>query len=181
MNLILLGVQGSGKSTQGHLLSQSLTIPYLSTGQIFRNLAKEDTPLGREIKELMTKGYLIPDDKTLEIVVDYLSRSEYQAGFILDGYPRNISQAESFPAEIDKVIYVNVSDSEARRRIEGRNIDKDQNRPDDTPEAITRRIDIFHKSTKPLLEYYKKKGLLVEVNGEQPVAKIHKEIMSKLK
>ena len=181
MNIILLGVQGSGKSTQGNLLSNSLNVPYLSTGHIFRNLAKEDTLLGREIKKLMTEGLLIPDDKTFEIVTDYLTRPEYQNGFILDGYPRNIVQAESFPTRIDKVVYIDVSDKEARGRIEGRNANKDQIRPDDTPEAITRRIDIFHKFTKPLLEYYKNKGFLVEVNGEQSVDKIHKEILEKLK
>lgn len=181
MKIILLGVQGSGKSTQGNLLSNSLDVPYLATGQIFRELAKEDTQLGREIKELMTKGYLIPDDKTLEIVTEYLARPEYQKGFILDGYPRNLAQAESFPTDIDKVVYINVSDEEARRRIEGRNERKDQVRPDDTPEAITRRIGIFHKFTKPLLDYYKNKGVLLEVNGEQEVPEIHKEIMRKLK
>jgi len=180
MRIILLGVQGSGKSTQGNLLSKVFNVPYLSTGHIFRQLAKEDTPLGQEIKEIMTKGFLIPDDKTLEIVKDYLTRPEYKTGFILDGYPRNISQAESFPTSIDKIVYINVSDQEARRRIEGRNSNKDQIRPDDTPEAITRRINIFHKFTKPLLEYYKNKGVLVEVNGEQSVDEIHKEIVNKI-
>ncbi len=181
MNIILLGVQGSGKSTQGNLLSSSLHFPYLSTGHIFRQLSTEDTTLGKEIKKIMTKGYLIPDDKTLDIVTDYLTRPEYQKGFILDGYPRNLAQAESFPTGIDKVIYVNVTDEEARRRIQGRNNSKDQVRPDDTPEAITRRIGIFHKFTKPLLEYYKNKGILDEVDGEQPVEEIHKEILAKLK
>ncbi len=181
MKLILLGVQGSGKSTQGNLLSDYFKVPYLSTGQIFRVLAKEDTHLGHEIKMLMTNGYLIPDDKTLEIVTDYLSRNEYKKGFILDGYPRNITQAESFPTAIDKVVYIEVSDEEARRRIQGRNSNKDQVRPDDTPEAITRRINIFHQFTKPLLEYYKEKGILLEVNGEQSVEQIHKEIIDKLK
>ncbi len=181
MKIILLGVQGSGKSTQGNLLSESLKVPYLSTGHIFRQLAQEDTPLGKEIKKLMTKGYLIPDDKTLEIVTDYLSRPEYQNGFILDGYPRNLSQAESFPTGIDKVVYINVSDEEARRRIEGRNDNKEQTRPDDTPEAITRRIGIFHKFTKPLLEYYKNKRALIEISGEQAPENINKEIIRKLK
>lgn len=179
MNIILLGVQGSGKSTQGNLLSNHFNVPYFSTGQIFRQLANEDTELGREIKEMMTKGYLIPDDKTLEIVKDYLSRPEYQKGFIIDGFPRNISQAQSFPARVDKVVFVNVSDEEARRRIEARNNDKEV-RPDDTEEAITRRINIFHESTKPLLEYYRNKGKLIEVNGEQSVEEIQEEILGKL-
>lgn len=181
MKIILLGVQGSGKSTQGNLLSTALKVPYLSTGHIFRELAKEDTALGREIKEKMTKGFLIPDDKTLEIVTDYLARPEYRKGFIIDGYPRNASQAESFPTGIDRVVYIDVNDEEARRRIEGRNNNKAHMRLDDTPEAITRRINIFHKHTKPLLKYYRNKGVLIEANGEQPVGEISKDILAKLK
>src|SRR5688500_12430084 len=96
MKIVLIGIQGSGKSTQGNLLSEKLNVRYLSTGHIFRELAKEKTPLGRYIKETMNSGYLIPDDKTLEIVNEYLSRPEYEAGYILDGFPRTIEQAEKF-------------------------------------------------------------------------------------
>ncbi len=113
MKIILIGIQGSGKSTQGNLLSQKLKVPYLSTGHIFRALAKEKTKLGRHIKETMNAGFLIPDNKTISIVSQYLKRSEYQKGYILDGFPRTLVQAKSFKNGINKVIYLKVSDQDA--------------------------------------------------------------------
>lgn len=113
MKIVLIGIQGSGKSTQGNLLSEKLGIPYLSTGHIFRNIAKEHTPMGRYIKEVMNAGYLIPDKKTLKIVSEYLSRPEYEKGYILDGFPRTIAQAKAFGNGTDKVLYLEVSDKEA--------------------------------------------------------------------
>lgn len=92
MKIILIGIQGAGKSTQGNLLSEKLNVPYLSTGHIFREMAKEKTPLGRHIKEIMNAGYLIPDAKTVEIVSEYLKKSEYEKGYILDGFPRTLEQ-----------------------------------------------------------------------------------------
>lgn len=177
MKIILIGIQGAGKSTQGNLLSEKLQVPYLSTGHIFRNLAKERTQLGRYIKEIMNAGYLIPDDKTLEIVSDYLSRSEYQKGYILDGFPRTTTQAESFQNGIDKVVYLKVSDEEALKRLSLRN---SKGREDETPAAIKRRIESFHKFTKPVLDYYQQKGVLVEVDGEQSIEQIHEAIMEKI-
>src|SRR5882757_461432 len=106
MKIVLIGIQGSGKSTQGSLLQKRLGVPYLSTGHIFRELAKEVTPLGRYIKEVMNAGYLIPDEKTLEIVSEYLSRPEYKDGFILDGFPRTVKQAEAFGNGINYVVYL---------------------------------------------------------------------------
>lgn len=180
MKLILVGIQGSGKSTQGNLLSEKLKIPYLSTGHIFRELAKEKTPLGRYIKETMTAGYLIPDKKTNEIVSEYLSRSEYETGYILDGYPRTIEQAEAFKNGIDKVIYLEVSDKEALWRLSYRTNDNGEVREDETLAAIRKRIELFHKFTEPVLDYYKEKRKLVRIDGEQSIEKIHKEIMVKI-
>ncbi len=177
MKIILIGIQGAGKSTQGNLLSEKLKVPYLSTGHIFRDLAKEKTPTGRYIKEVMNAGYLIPDKKTLEIVSEYLSRPEYQKGYILDGFPRTLGQAKAFKNGIDKVIYLKVSDKEALWRLAGRN---DTSREDETLHAILRRIESFHKFTEPVLDYYRKKGQLVEINGEQSIEDIHKEILHKL-
>lgn len=177
MKIILIGIQGSGKSTQGNLLSKELGLPYLSSGHIFRNLAKENSPIGRHIKEVMNAGYLISDDQTIEIVQDYLKRPEYEKGFILDGFPRTVAQAESFDSEVELVIYLKVSDEEALKRISGR---KDATRADETLAAINKRIESFHKFTRPVLDYYHKKGLLLEVDGEQSIEKIHTDIMDHL-
>jgi len=178
MKIILIGIQGSGKSTQGNLLAQELGVHYLSTGHIFRQMAKEHTPLGRQIKVVMNAGLLISDAKTIKIVEEYLSRAEYQKGYILDGFPRTLVQAKKFKNGIDKVIYLNISDKEALWRISGRH---GEVREDETLMAIRKRIDSFHKFTEPVLEYYKKKDKLVEIDGEQSIEDIHKEIMHKIK
>ncbi len=177
MKIILIGIQGAGKSTQGNLLSKNLNIPYLSAGHIFRELSKEKSQVGRYIKETINAGFLVPDHKTLEIVVGYLEKPEYANGYILDGFPRTTKQAEEFKEEIDKAIYLLVSDKEALWRISGREDERD----DETLKAIRRRIEIFHEHTKPVLEYYRKKGVLLEINGEQSIEDIQKEILKKLK
>jgi adenylate kinase len=162
MKIILIGIQGAGKSTQGNLLSKELGLAYLSTGHIFRDLAKEKTPEGRYIKETINAGFLIPDDKTLEIVSEYLHRKEYEKGYILDGFPRTLGQVKSFENGIDKVIYLKVSDKEALWRLSGR----DDNREDETLKAIRKRIELFHEVTSPVIEHYKEKKVLVEINKE---------------
>jgi adenylate kinase len=178
MKIILIGIQGSGKSTQGNLLQKKLELPYLASGHIFRQLAKEDTQTGKYIKGIMNAGYLIPDEKTLEIVTDYLNRSDYKKGYILDGFPRTVKQAEAFKNGAERVIYLDVSDEEAKKRIATRV--NDDNRQDETDEAIKKRIESFHKFTEPVLDYYRSKNLLIEVNGEQSIEGIHDEIMKKL-
>jgi adenylate kinase len=176
MKIILIGIQGSGKSTQGNLLAEKLHVPYLSTGHIFREIAREKTPAGRYIKETMNAGYLIQDEKTLEVVSEYLSRPDYEKGYILDGFPRTGAQAEAFANGINKVIYLRVSDEKALQRIAGRK----ETREDETPRAIQKRIELFHRFTEPVLDYYRKKGILLEVDGEQTIEEIFKEILSKL-
>lgn len=173
MKIVLIGIQGSGKSTQGNLLSAKLDIPYLSTGHIFRELAKEHTPVGRFVKETMNAGYLIPDEKTLEIVSEYLSRPQYQKGYILDGFPRTETQAHEFSNGIDHVVYINVSDEEALHRLSFRH----DERADANEQALKKRIELFHKFTKPVLEYYRSKGILHEVGGERSVEEIHQDIL----
>src|SRR5260221_14121293 len=176
MKIILIGIQGAGKSTQGNLLSKKLKAPYLSTGHIFRQMSQEKTPTGRYIKEILSAGYLVPDAKVLKIVEEYLSRPIYEKGYILDGFPRTIKQAKAFKNGIDKVVYLKVSDKEALWRLSYR----DENREDDTIAGIRKRIELFHKFTEPVLEFYRTKRQLVEIDGEQPIADIHTKILQAL-
>ncbi|MBI2051537.1 nucleoside monophosphate kinase [Candidatus Roizmanbacteria bacterium] len=177
MKLVLAGIQGAGKSTQGNLLSNQLKLPYLSTGHIFRQIAKEKTTLGRYVKAVMNAGILIPDDKTIEIVNKYLSRNEYRKGYLLDGYPRTLRQAQEFKNDVDKFIYIEIPDKEALWRISHRN---DTARDDETLEAIRKRLELFHKYTEPVLEYYEKQRKLVTVDGTQSVEEVNEEILKSL-
>ena len=177
MKIILIGIQGAGKSTQGNILSEKLGIPYLSTGHIFREMAKEKTKLGRYIKEIMNAGYLIPDEKTVEIVKKYLEKPEYINGYIIDGFPRTVAQAKAFENGAKKAVYLRVSDEEALRRISFRNGD---GRSDESPAAIAKRIESFHVHTEPVIDYYRQKGILIEIDGEKPIEEISKDILGSI-
>lgn len=176
MKLILIGIQGAGKSTQGNMLSEALHVPYLSSGHIFREMAKEKTKLGRWLKETLNAGALVPDDTTLEIVLTYLEKPEYSQGYILDGFPRTVPQAEAFNGGVDKVVFIDVSDKEALWRISGRN----DVREDETLQAIRNRIALFHQLTTPVVDYYASQGKLVTVDGEQDVQAVFTAIMAEI-
>lgn len=179
MRIVLIGIQGSGKSTQGNLLSQKLDIPYLSSGHIFREMAKEKSPWGRYVKETMSAGYLIPDEKTVPIIEEYLEKEEYSSGYILDGFPRTLNQARAFTEDIERVIYLRVSNEEALKRLLVKN--GQEGRPDNTEKAIQKRIELFHAQTLPVLDFYRRKGLLVEIDGERPIEEIHRDILQNVK
>lgn len=176
MKLILIGIQGAGKSTQGNMLSAELGIPYLSSGHVFREMAKEKTANGRWLKETLNGGALVPDDMTLKIIGEYLSKPEYEKGYILDGFPRTAVQAEAFGAAAEKVIFIDVSDKEALWRLAGRVSDRE----DETLMAIRKRIELFHEKTEPVIEYYRDHGKLIQVNGELEVEDVFAEIMRHL-
>lgn len=176
MKLVLIGIQGAGKSTQGSFLSQRYDIPYLSSGHVFREMAKEKSVLGRWLKETLNSGALVPDDKTLEIILTYLEKPEYTKGYILDGFPRTVVQAEAFNGGVDKVVFLEVSDKEALWRIAGRVSD----RQDETIHAIRKRIDLFHEFTEPVVGYYRQQNKLVAVDGEQDVDSVFASVCKEL-
>lgn len=176
MRVVLIGIQGAGKSTQGNLLSAHLGVPYLSSGHIFREMAKEKSQLGRWLKETLNAGALVPDETTLEIVLTYLEKPEYSQGYILDGFPRTVPQAEAFNGGVDRVVFLDVTDKEALWRISGR----DDAREDETLQAIRKRIATFHDLTTPVLDYYRSQGKLIEIDGEQDLQSVYNEIISKL-
>ena len=178
MKLILVGIQGSGKSTQGNILSERLKIPYLSSGHIFRQMSQEKTAWGRYVKETLNAGYLIPDEKAIPIIEEYLAKPEYKSGYILDGFPRTPKQAEDFTNGVDKVIYLKVSDKEALWRLSGRI--EEGIREDNTLQAIRKRIQLFHDVTEPVLEHYRKRGNLIEVDGEQTIEQVTDAIVTHL-
>lgn len=176
MRIVLIGIQGAGKSTQGNLLSDALGVPYLSSGHIFREMAKEKTKLGRWLKETLNAGALVPDDTTLEVILTYLEKPEYEKGYILDGFPRTVPQAEAFNGGVDKVVFIDVSDQEALWRISGRVSDRE----DETLHAIRKRIELFHEHTEPVIEYYRKEGKLARVDGETSVDEVFAQIKEAL-
>ncbi len=172
MKLILVGIQGAGKSTQGNLLSEKLNIPYLSSGHIFRQMAKEN----RWIKEILASGQLVPDKTVLKIIQDYLAKPQYEEGYILDGFPRTVNQAKKFENGVERVIFLEVSDKEALWRISGRISDRE----DETLRAIRRRIELFHQETEPVIDHYESEGKLLRVNGEQEIEAVFAEILDGL-
>ncbi len=170
MKILLIGPQGSGKSTQADLLSQFLNIPKISTGDIFRKLSQEESLEAQRVKTILSEGKLVDDETTAAIVQKRLGENDCQSGFILDGYPRNIRQAEIFNPDFDKVFYLNVPDEEVIKRLMSRG------RADDTPKLIKTRLYLYHEQTKPLLDYYRKQNKLNEIDGIGSIEKIQDEL-----
>ena len=176
MNIILIGPPGSGKSTQGGLLSKKLDLPYFSVGHILRKIAEGDSDEAKEIQGYLREGNLLPDEIILPILTKHLEHEDHAHGFILDGFPRNIDQAQQFDQKIDNVIYIRLDDKEALWRIAKRT-DK---RHDQSATTILHRIDVFHKQTDKVIEYYREKGLLIEIDGHPSVEDIHTSILQAL-
>lgn len=174
MKILMIGPQGSGKSTQAELLANYLNTPKISTGDIFRKIAEENSPEGERIREIQRSGKLVDDATTAEIVKKRLGEQDAQNGFILDGYPRNLAQRDLFDPQFDKVFYLNVPDEEVIKRLMNRG------REDDTPESIKMRLNLYKDQTQPLLDYYKNLGILTEINGTGPVEEIQNEIQKSI-
>lgn len=180
-NIIVMGVQGSGKSTQAKLIAQKLNIPYISTGDIFRRLSSNGTTAAKRLASYMNSGEMIPDDIVLSIVKKCVPKN----GFVAEGFPRNLYQAKNLPFIVTKVIYIRLSDIEGKKRIalgKKKNVGgaSRKGREDDTPEALERRLEIFHTQTQEVLNYYRNKGMLIEIDGDGTIEEVFDSICRKL-
>ncbi len=178
MNLIFLGPPGSGKSTQAKMLAEFLGIPCLTVGDLLFYASKADTEEAKEIKRHMEEGTLVEEELTLKILNEQLKSDSYENGVIIDGFPRNIEQAKAFEFKLDKVLYVNVSEEESRKRLSKRLIER--GRKDDSKKVIKERFEVFNGETRPVLDFYREKRILIEVDGERETKKIHQDILEKL-
>lgn len=212
MNLILLGAPGAGKGTQAKIIVEKYKIPQISTGDMLRDAVAKGTELGKKAKEFMEQGKLVPDEIVVSIVKERLKQRDCKNGFILDGFPRTIAQAEALDKimeemgkKIDAVININVPEEEIVKRIVNRRTcrkcgaiyhliydppKKDEicdkcggelyQRDDDREEVIRERFAVYRKKTEPLIEYYRKKGILNDVDGSKHIEEVKKEILSVL-
>ena len=201
MRIILLGAPGSGKGTQATCIVKSYQLPHISTGDIFRENIKNQTELGKKVKEIMDSGNLCPDNLTIELVKDRLSKPDCEKGYLLDGFPRNIAQAEALDkfASPDKVLEINVDLNKIERRITGRrSCPKCNNsfhidfigdvkvcpvcngelviRKDDTPETVKERLKVYKAQTEPLVDYYEKQSKLIKIDGDKSIEEVFDEI-----
>jgi len=185
MRIVLLGAPGSGKGTQAALLEQRLGVPHISTGVLFRKAVKDQTELGRRIKTIMDSGELVPDDLTLELLEERMNRDDTKSGFILDGYPRNLAQAEALDALLEKLgmpvqeaIQIDVDTEEVVARIARRAAE--EGRSDDTEEVVRNRMRIYEEQTAPVVDYYAEQGLLTQVLGTGSIEEVLQLILSVL-
>ena len=208
MKIVMLGAPGAGKGTQAVNIAKEFGIPHISTGDIFRANIKNQTELGMKAKSYMDKGALVPDDITIGMLLDRIVDNDCKNGFVLDGFPRTIPQAESLKAalslqdaRIDHAIDIEVPDEVITKRMGGRRAcvtcgatyhikynptkvdgvcdacgEKLVLRDDDKPETVTKRLSVYHEQTKPLIDFYKKEGVLREVDGTQDLNDVFQAI-----
>jgi adenylate kinase len=184
VNVLVLGPQGSGKGTQAKRIARDHGIPHVSTGEMFRAL-DDAKPLGREINRIMERGELVPDDITIRMIQERLTQDDAREGFILDGFPRNLTQAEALDRVLDEIgrtldviFFFDLDDETAMKRALGRA--REEGRTDDTPESIERRLSLYHEQTKPVVEYYRTTGKLVPLHASRSVEEVANEIQSAL-
>lgn len=206
MKIILLGAPGSGKGTMAQKLTNDLKIPQISTGDIFRKNLKEETPLGLQVKDIMARGELVPDEITIEIVRNRLAENDCANGYILDGFPRSIVQAEALDKfqQIDCAINLDVDKEAIVKRLSGRRFCPECNgtyhvstlngasicpacggkliiRADDTEATVRERLRVYDVNTFPLIEYYTKQGKVLTVDGNGSIDEVYARILAALK
>ena len=185
IRILLIGPPGAGKGTQAALLAQHFGIPAISTGDIFRENVRNETPLGLEAKAFMDRGEYVPDSLTNALVRDRLNQDDAAAGFLLDGYPRTIDQVEELDdileeteKKLDVVVQLTADSEELLRRLSGRA--HEQGRSDDTPEVIKRRLDVYEEQTAPLIDIYASRSLVAKVNGLGDIGDVTNRIIEVL-
>ncbi len=205
MKIVLLGAPGAGKGTQAVRLAERYNVPHISTGDIFRKNIKERTPIGIEAKSYIDKGQLVPDEVTIKIVRDRLNADDCKNGYLLDGFPRNVLQAKALDefSEVEKVVNIDVPLHKLMNRITGRRVcgkcgesyhidyldgKKEcgkcggdlMQRADDNEETVRSRLDVYVAQTAPLVDYYKGRGVLVDIDGDGSVDDVFATIAEKL-
>lgn len=208
MKIILLGAPGAGKGTQAEVISQKLNIPSLSTGNMLREAQKKGTPLGQQAKSYMESGQLVPDELVIGIIKERMAQPDCAGGFILDGFPRTVAQAEALDqmgVAIDRVIEIDVPDEAIVTRMSGRRVcegcgasyhlthnppaaegvcdkcgGKLVTRKDDDPKTVQQRLETYHRQTQPLVDYYQKAGKLRTIDGNQPLEEASAAILRAL-
>ena len=185
MNLLVLGPQGSGKGTQASRLAEEREIPHVSTGDMFRASIAARTPLGRRVEPILASGELVPDELTVALIRERLSEPDATRGFVLDGFPRNLAQAEALDAmlteidrELDLVLFFDLDHVTSTERLRKRAVI--EGRDDDTPDAIARRLELYHEQTAPLVELYRASGRLVPIRADRTIEEVANEIAEAL-
>ncbi len=206
MNLILLGAPGAGKGTQAELLCEKFSIPAISTGNMLREAIAKGSPLGQKVKKLMDEGCLVSDEVVLDLVQERVAQADCKKGFILDGVPRTLAQAEALQSRgihIDHVISIEIDDSVIENRMTGRRVCKDCGgsyhvvanppktegicdqcggslviRKDDARETVRHRLEVYHAQTEVLKDYYAGKGLLRLIEGNQSIEGAYRDILA---
>jgi adenylate kinase len=186
VNLLVLGPQGAGKGTQAKRIASDYGIPHVSTGEMFRAAQADGTEFGKRVGEIMEAGRLVPDELTVAMIKERLSQPDAQGGFVLDGFPRNLEQAEALDVllgeigrGLDAILFLDLPDvvgierALKRAQVEGR--------ADDTPEVIAKRLEIYHSETEPIVEYYRVTGKLVPIHADRSIEDVWSEISDSLR
>jgi adenylate kinase len=214
MRIVLVGPPGAGKGTQAKFLTENLSIPHISTGDLFRANISQGTELGKQAKAYMDAGDLVPDEVTIGMAEDRMSASDAADGFLLDGFPRNVGQAEALDAylgghglKLDGVLDLEVPEAEVVKRIAGRRVCRNDSahvfhveykqpkaagvcdecggelyqRSDDAEDKVRNRLEVYHRETEPIIDYYKQQNLVVTISALGPVAEVTQRAMDALK